>query len=58
MDVAGRRPFQGLAARLTAALIVLAWSAHRALGAQSAADPRFDALVALAEARMKEHGTP
>ena len=47
-----------LAACAAAALIVLPWSAQRDLRAQSATDSRFDALVALAEARMTEHGVP
>ena len=49
-----RRPAAGLAAALTAVLC----TAPRELPARTAADPRFDALVSLAEARMKDHGVP
>ena len=47
-----------LAACLAAALISIPCVTHREVRAQSAADPRFDALVALADAKMKEYGVP
>jgi CubicO group peptidase (beta-lactamase class C family) len=47
-----------LAACLAAALIAIPCSAHRQLHAQSASTARFDALAALAEAKMKEYGAP
>jgi CubicO group peptidase (beta-lactamase class C family) len=43
---------------LAAALIAIPCLRHRELLAQSAANPRFDALVSLTEAKMKEHGVP
>jgi CubicO group peptidase (beta-lactamase class C family) len=43
---------------LALALIAALCTAPRGLPAQSASNPRFDALVSLAEARMKEHGVP
>jgi CubicO group peptidase (beta-lactamase class C family) len=54
--VAAQRTHRGIryvGAALTAALV-----ASSALGAQSPPDPRFDALAALAEAKMKEFGVP
>ena len=47
------------AARLGTALIILI-AGNSGLGAQgpAAANPRFDALVSLTEAKMKEHGIP
>jgi CubicO group peptidase (beta-lactamase class C family) len=47
-----------LAAGLAAVLIAIPCSTHRELRAQSTANPRFDALVTLAEAKMKEYGVP
>src|SRR6476661_5613043 len=44
--------------RTLAALIGVLAVAGREVRAQSAADPRFDALVSLAEAKMKEYGVP
>ena len=41
-----------------AACLVVACGVDRDLHAQSASDPRFDALVSLTEARMKEFGVP
>jgi CubicO group peptidase (beta-lactamase class C family) len=46
------------AACLAAALIAVPCSIHCGLHAQSAATPRFDALVSLSEAKMKEYGVP
>lgn len=46
------------AASLVLAGILLTKSSGDGVRAQPAADPRFDALVALAETRMKEHGVP
>jgi CubicO group peptidase (beta-lactamase class C family) len=40
------------------ALIAVLFTAPHGLPAQSTANPRFDALASLAEARMKEHGVP
>src|SRR5215204_2732020 len=45
-------------AGLATALIVGLSPAARGLPAQSTANARFDGLVSLAEARMKEHGVP
>src|SRR5688572_32803499 len=47
------------AARLGTALIILT-AGNSGLGAQApaAASPRFDALVSLTEAKMKEYGIP
>jgi Beta-lactamase len=53
-----RRRTACLAACLAASLIAVPCAIHRELHAQSATNPRFDALVTLAEARMKEHGVP
>src|SRR5215207_11325380 len=50
----GRRP----AAYLAVALITILCGTGRALLAQSTANPRFDALVSLTEAKMKEYGVP
>jgi CubicO group peptidase (beta-lactamase class C family) len=47
-----------VAACLAAALIAISWHARPSLQAQAAANPRFDALVSLTEAKMKEHGVP
>jgi CubicO group peptidase (beta-lactamase class C family) len=47
-----------VAACLAAALIAIPWNARPSLHAQAAANPRFDALVSIAEARMTEHGVP
>src|SRR5260221_11388771 len=47
-----------LAAGLAAALIAVPCGTHGERHAQSAANPRFDALVSLAEAKMKEYGVP
>jgi len=52
------RIHSGFAACLTAALIAVPCSIHRPLYAQSAANPRFDAVASLAEAKMKEYGVP
>src|SRR5262249_50495106 len=41
-----------------AAAIAIPLVGHRGLHAQSAANPRVDALVSLAEAKMKEYGVP
>jgi CubicO group peptidase (beta-lactamase class C family) len=49
-----RRP----AAYVATALIVVLFSTDRDLHAQSASNPRFDALVSLTEAKMKEYGVP
>ena len=49
-----RRP----ASYLAVALIVMLCGIHRELHSQSANTPRFDALVALTEAKMKEYGIP
>src|SRR5438270_5492091 len=46
------------AACLVATLIAVPSSIHRAPHAQSATTPRFDALVSLTEAKMKEYGVP
>ena len=46
------------AACLAAALLSVPCVTHRDLRAQSAGDPRFDALVSLADAKMKEYGVP
>jgi CubicO group peptidase (beta-lactamase class C family) len=46
------------AACVAAALIAIPCAIHRELQAQSAVNPRFDALVSVAEARMKEYGVP
>jgi CubicO group peptidase (beta-lactamase class C family) len=43
---------------VTAALIALPLVGERELQSQSAANPRFDALVALADAKRKEFGVP
>jgi CubicO group peptidase (beta-lactamase class C family) len=47
-----------LAACLAAALIAIPCIARRDLHAQSSNNPRFDALVSLAETKMKEYGIP
>ena len=39
-------------------LALLVGGSHRRIGAQSPADPKLDALAALAEAKMKEYGVP
>ena len=53
------RIHQRAAACLAAALIAVPSASLRGLHAQSsAANPRFDALVSLAEARRREHGVP
>jgi CubicO group peptidase (beta-lactamase class C family) len=44
--------------RILAALIGILAVAGRDVRAQSASDPRFDALASLAEAKMKEYGVP
>jgi CubicO group peptidase (beta-lactamase class C family) len=49
-----RRP----AAYRAAALIAVLLATHRDLHAQATTSARFDALVALTEAKMKEHGVP
>jgi CubicO group peptidase (beta-lactamase class C family) len=46
------------AACLAAVLIAIPLAAHRAPDAQAATPPRFDALVSLAETKMKEYGVP
>ena len=46
------------AVHVTAALIVVLGGSTSAVHAQSATDARFDALVSLAEAKMKEYGVP
>ena len=46
------------AACLVATLLAVPSSIHRAPHAQSATTPRFDALVSLTEAKMKEYGVP
>jgi CubicO group peptidase (beta-lactamase class C family) len=46
------------AALLAAALIAVPCSRDRELHAQAPATPRFDALVSLTEAKMKEYGVP
>ena len=43
---------------IAAALIVVPLGAGRSASAQSSTSPRFDALVALTEAKMKEYGVP
>jgi len=47
-----------LALCLAVALIALPTAADRELRAQIAPDARFDAIVSLTEAKMKEHGIP
>src|SRR5260221_1906473 len=47
-----------LAAGLAAALIAVPCGTHGERHAQSAANPRFDALVSLAEAKMKQYCVP
>src|SRR5258708_22231012 len=47
-----------LAVCFATALIAVPCSTHRELRAQVAANPRFDALVSLADAKMKEYGVP
>jgi CubicO group peptidase (beta-lactamase class C family) len=47
-----------VAACLAAALISVPCVTHRDLRAQSGANPPFDALVAVADAKMKEYGVP
>jgi CubicO group peptidase (beta-lactamase class C family) len=47
-----------LASFVTAVLITLSSGAPSELRARQAAAPRFDALAALAEAKMKEYGVP
>jgi CubicO group peptidase (beta-lactamase class C family) len=49
---------RGTAVRATAVLFALHAADAPALHAQSAADARFDAIAALAEAKMKEYGVP
>jgi CubicO group peptidase (beta-lactamase class C family) len=49
-----RRP----AAYLAVALVAVPFSTARDLHAQPPVDPRFDALVSLTEAKMKEYGVP
>jgi CubicO group peptidase (beta-lactamase class C family) len=49
-----RRP----AAIVALALVLACHVTGRALHAQSASNPRFDALVSLTEAKMKEYGVP
>ena len=46
------------AAYVVAALVAAPLATDRGLRAQSVSDPRFDALVSLAEAKMKEFGVP
>lgn len=53
-----RRPAACLAACLAAAVIAVPYGTRRELHAQPAADPRFEALVSLTEAKMKEYGVP
>jgi len=48
----------GAAAGVTAALAALLYGSPRGIVAQSAGNPRFDALASLTEARMKEYGVP
>ena len=43
---------------IVSALIAVALVAGRGLQAQTAANPRFDALASVVEARMKEYGVP
>ena len=47
-----------VAACLAAVLIAVPWSPRLSLHAQAGANPRFDTLVSLTEAKMKEHGVP
>ena len=47
-----------ITAFLAAALIAIPCVAHRDLQAQSDHNPRFDPLVSLTEAKMKEYGVP
>jgi len=47
-----------LAVYIAAALMAIPCSTDRDLHAQSASNPRFDALVSLTEATMKEYGVP
>jgi CubicO group peptidase (beta-lactamase class C family) len=51
-------PARRLAGCLAAALIAAPVAAHRDPHAQPPNNPRFDALVSLAEAKMKEYGVP
>ncbi len=51
-----RRPAACLAACVAAALIAVPCGARREVHAQ--ANPRFDALISLTEAKMKEYGVP
>src|SRR5688572_3658853 len=53
-----RQSAAALAACLAAALVALPRASGRELHPQPAADPRFDALVSVVEARMKEYGVP
>ena len=46
------------AAYVVAALVAVPFATDRGLRAQSVRDPRFDPLVSLAEAKMKEFGVP
>ena len=46
------------ASYVAVALIAMLCGIHRELHSQSANTPRFDALVALTEAKMKEYGIP
>jgi CubicO group peptidase (beta-lactamase class C family) len=58
MMIEDRRSAVCLAACLAAALIVLPCGPRPELHAQPAANPRFDALASLTEAKMKEYGVP
>ena len=52
-------PSAALGARLLGVILVIgATCAVAPTGAQAPADARFDALAALAEAKMKEYGVP
>lgn len=53
-----QRPALCLAVCLAIVAIVLPCGSHRELDAQSAANSRFDALVSLTDAKMKEYGVP
>jgi CubicO group peptidase (beta-lactamase class C family) len=53
-----RRPAVLFAAAVASSAIAFPCGAPPALHAQSAADPRFEPIVALAEAKMKEYGVP
>jgi CubicO group peptidase (beta-lactamase class C family) len=46
------------ATHIAAVMLAMVFATQRELQAQSANNPRFDALVSLAEAKMKEYGVP